>query len=134
MLPPISDPTPKIEHLALIKPPSPPELPPTALCWFQGLTDLPQRLLLVSALIQYWGTLDFMNGMAPAFFKHIIKHDYSYTLNAFAFKPRVVANPLKLYTSFNDIGTPNRGGRYSFYRYCEIFENIQFFRWLFYLI
>lgn len=47
ILPPISDPTPKIEHLALINPPSPPELPPTALLLFHGLIDRPQRLLFV---------------------------------------------------------------------------------------
>jgi hypothetical protein len=45
MLPPISEPTPKTEHLEEIKPPSPPELPPTARYLFQGFKDLPQILL-----------------------------------------------------------------------------------------
>lgn len=53
ILPPISDPTPNIEHLALINPPYPPELPPTDLLTFQGLIDLPHRRLFVYALIQY---------------------------------------------------------------------------------
>lgn len=77
MLPPISDPTPNTEHLALMIAPSPPELPPTALPLFQGFKVLPHNRLPVSMAIPNCGTLVCTKGIIPAFLKQVINSDYS---------------------------------------------------------
>jgi hypothetical protein len=111
MLPAISDPTPKMEHLAAIIAPSPPELPPTDLALFQGLKVLPQRVLNVYIFIPNWGIFDFTKGIAPAFFKQVTRADYFYLFIAFIISPNVVVSPSTSNTSFNEIGIPNKDGK-----------------------
>ena len=93
ILPPISDPNPKTEHLDAINPASPPLLPPTVLSLFHGFNALPHTRLTVSGAIPNWGTQLLTKGIAPEVLKQLINTESVHFLLILLARPIVDEKP-----------------------------------------